>query len=342
MKRYTTLLIVAFVFVTLSAIGTVYLSGYAGNASQKPDRSLLVYTTLPPEHVAILAAEYEKQHRVQIKFEPLSADNLLERLNKEKDKPVADMVLADREVLEKAAKKEVFAEYISESSDMVADVFCGADNSWTGVWYDPVVFCINSDYLKTLRRYPMSWADLPEYQSMRIGITDFLAADASANLLCFLVKNNGQANTFALLNRIHPQIVQYAKYLSTPVRMAGMNEVDLAIAVQSETMRYISDGYPLKIIYPSEGTAYCLTGAGVLQDGEAGDPARAFADWLLSDEAQLALQKHKFYFISTNPATMAYKMFGGKNIALFDDVPDFTEQKKHELLDGWVKNVRLK
>ena len=342
MKRYTTLLIAAFVFVVLTAIGTAYISGHADNNLQKPERSLVVYTPLPPEHAAVLASEYEKQHRVRINFEPMPAQKILDRLLKEKKKPQADMVLADREVMEKAAEADIFAEYISESSDMVADVFCGERDSWTGVWYDPIVFCVNSDYLKTLKHYPLGWAEISRYPAMRLGITDFLAADASANLLFSLVKNYGREDTFSLLAEIHPKVVQYAKYLSTPVRMAGMNEVDLAVAVQSETMRYISDGYPLKIIYPSEGTAYLLTGAGVLKDGEEGEPAREFADWLLSDEAQLVLQKNKFFFMPTNPATLAYKTQAGKNIILFDEMPHFTDKQKHEMLDSWVKNIRLK
>ena len=341
MKRYTMLLMTAFVFVALVVIGTVYVS-HADNTSQKAESSLTVYTTLPPEHVAVLAAEYEKQHRVQIKFEPLPAEKLLARLKDEKNRPMADMVLADRAVLEKAAKEEILAEYLSETTDMVSDTFCGLDNSWVGVWYDPIVFCANSDYLRSLNHYPMNWNELTEYKKIRIGITDFLLADASSNLLCFLVSNKGREDAFSLLKVLHPNIVQYAKYLSTPVRMAGMNEVDLAIAVQSETMRYISDGYPLKIIYPLDGTAYLLTGVGILKSGEAGEPARVFADWLLSDEAQLVLQKNKFFFVSTNPTTLAYKSFGGKNVVLFENVPDYNEKQKHELLDSWVKNIRLK
>ena len=342
MKRYKTLLFAAVVFVAMVAMGTVLFVGHADDTTHKPDKVLTDYTTLPAEHVAVLAAEYEKQYRVKINFEIFSEEKLFERLLQEKAKPKSDLVLADRLVLEKAAKQELFAEYVSEATDMIAEDFRDSDNAWIGVWFDPVVFCINSDYLHTLEHYPMTWQELKNYPDMKLGLTDFLAADASANLLCYLVSNMGEEQAFSLLANLHPRIVQYAKYLSTPVRMAGMGEVNLAVAVQSETLRYINEGYPLKIIYPSDGTAYTLTGIALSAEAAGNKTARAFADWLLGDEAQLALKKNKFFFVSTNPDSMACKTFGGKNLVLFEKSQGFGAKERHALLDKWVKNIRLK
>ena len=145
----------------------------------------------------------------------------------------------------------------------------------------------------------------------------------------------------AMLQQIHPHVVQYAKYLSTPVRMAGMGEVDIAVAVQSEILRYIEDGYPLKIIQPVEGTAYMLTGTGILLDAPHGEQAKKFADWLLTDEAMLVLQTNKFYFIPCNPTTLAYKQLAVRNPSLFNQLADFSREKRQELLDKWVKQVRI-
>ena len=176
-----------------------------------------------------------------------------------------------------------------------------------------------------------------------MGITDFLAADASANLMFQMVENFGEAKTYKILKDLHPKVVQYAKFLSNPVRQAGMGEVDLSVAVESETLRYIQNGYPLKIIYPADGTSCLLTGFGITtRDAEKNLVAAKFADWLLSDEAQLYLQTNGFYFIPTNPQTLAYKTFAGKNLVLFDGSQNFSAEQKHAYLDYWVKNVRLK
>ena len=108
-------------------------------------------------------------------------------------------------------------------------------------------------------------------------------------------------------------------------------------------MRYMQDGYPLKIIYPADGTSYLLTGVGVTtQDAMKNLAAKNFADWLLSDDAQLILQKNGFYFLPTNPATLSYKSFAGKNLVLLNKSKNFSEVERQNFLDRWVKYIRFK
>lgn len=343
MKRYTSLFLTAFALVLLAAASSVYLSGYADRTEQDKTLPVLtVYTTLPAEHAALLSAEYEKTNKVRVNFVPLSSEDMLSRLKDEAGKAKGDMLLADSQVLRRAAANGYLEPYVSETADSVSMEFRDGAGLWNGVWYDPVVFCANTDYLRSLPRIPETWSDLAGYHGVRIGITDFLASDASANLYFSLLAQYGEPTVFQLLRQMHPKVVQYAKYLSTPVRMAGMDEVDVSIAVQSETMRYINEGYPLKIIYPVDGTAYMLTGTGILKNAPQGAAARNFADWLLGDEAQLVLQRNNFYFVPVNPAALAYKTFAGKNIVLFTQPVDFSAQQRHELLDRWVKNIRIK
>ena len=169
-----------------------------------------------------------------------------------------------------------------------------------------------------------------------------MAADASANLMFQMIGQFGDVNTYKILTSLHPKIIQYAKYLSNPVRQAGMGEVDVSIAVESETLRYMQNGYPLKIIYPVDGTSYLLTGVGISTvDTSKLKSAEMFADWLLSDDVQRILQSNGFYFIPTNPQTLAHKKFAGKNLKLFDNRQNFTPEQQHAYLDRWVKQVRL-
>ncbi len=340
MRRYTSLLFVAFLLVLGTVLGASLLSGYADRTPGNPDRTVTAYTTLPPEQAALLAAEYEKTAQVDVRFIPMSAQELSTRLAREGEKPGADIVLADSGAMRDGAARGVFVPYFSEETDSVAGVFKDEEGAWTGVWYDPVVFCMNSDYLRTLPHIPETWAELAAYPDMRLGMTDFLAADAASNLYFTLLSVYGEPEVFRWLSAMHPKVVQYVKFLSTPVRMAGMGEVDAAVAVQSETLRYLSGGYPLRVVYPTDGTSYLLTGAGLLRDDRP--LAQDFFDWLLSDGAQLTLQQENVFFVPTNPGTLAYKQLAGKDVVLFDKIPAFTADERSELLDRWLKNVRFK
>ena len=303
-------------------------------------RELTVYTTLPAEHAALLADGYEKKSRVRVNFVPLSSKDLLDRVTK--DDRAAALVLADEGTLAELTNRGVFAPYDSEATDAVSEEFRQPQGAWTGVWYDPVVFAVNSDYLRTLKEVPDTWTALSRTDA-RIGMTDFVAADAAANLLYSMIAQFGAKEAYRILRGLHPQVVQYTKYLSNPVRQVGMGEADISVAVASETLRYVADGYPIRIVYPADGTAYTLAGAGVLATAKPDDQqaAGAFVDWLLPDDAQLALWQKGFDFLPTNRATLAYQQFAGKNLVLFSQKPAFTDAQRHEFLDRWVKYIRF-
>ena len=339
MGRYTALFITAFTLLVIAFGSSMYLSKHVSEVktvSTLP--AITVLTTLPAENVAPLADEYEKNHKIKVVFVPLTEDELAKRVT---DTGKADLVLTNSHMLNRIAGNGWLVPHISETGDSVWDGLKDQNGFWTGVWYDPVVFCINYDYAVRQESLPMSWQELADRKDIRIGMTDFLAADASANILFTMISQYGEENTTKIFTKLHPKVVQYSKYLSTPVRMAGMGEVDVSIAVQSEALRYINEEFPLTIAYPSEGTACTLTGTGILLKSPNEEQAKLFADWLQGDEAQLVLQKNNFYFMPTNRNTMAYKKMTGKNLVLFMPLVDLPKERKQELLDKWVKNTRL-
>lgn len=348
MRRYTILLLVGFMLILAAVAGAAFPVDADKKIFGVPSQELLAYTTLPPETLTILSETYEREKNVKINFVPLSSKELIQSLRNDSvsDPTVvktADFILTDSKTLSTAADLNLLTPYISETNDAVKNNFKDEYDRWIGVWYDPIIFCINRDYLRTLNNIPATWEELAENKRARIGITDFLAADASSNLMFQMIGNFGEEKTYEILSGIHPRVVQYAKYLSNPVRQAGMGEADISIAVESETLRYMQNHYPLKIIYPEDGTACIITGVGISTNDSIKNPAAAkFADWLLSDDAQISLQKNGFYFLSTNPQTLAYKTFAGKNLVLFKNNPKFTEQQCYEFLDRWVKEVRFK
>lgn len=346
MRQYTILLLAVFMLVLSAAAGMSVKVGADEKTVGVPMQELTAYTTLPAETVTILSEAYEKENKVRVNFVPLSAKDLIQETKNDavSDPTVVqtvDVIISDSATLKQAADLNLLTPHFSEVNDAVKNNFKDEYDRWIGIWYDPIIFCANKDYLKKLPEIPDTWESLSK-STARIGITDFLAADASANLMMQMIGNFGDVKTFEILSAIHPKVVQYAKYLSNPVRQAGMGESDISIAIESETLRYIHDDYPLKIIYPEDGTAYILTGVGITAKDEIKNQASAkFADWLLSDEAQMILQKNGFYFISTNPGSLAYKTFAGKNLVLFDNTQNFTDKQRQEFLEKWVKQVRF-
>lgn len=391
MRRYLPILFISYFLVILVVVGSTYLPGQAKKQQEKDVKSITVYTTLPLDQLEPLATEFEKTQQIRVVLVPLTDTEIVARMAAEKDKPQADVVVANQQTLEQLKKAITLAPYTSEQLDIIPGRFSDPENYWTGIWYDPIVFAANQDFVKQLRQQMekqellqaqqqgknvppavkpeakqadakqpegqpqgatppqpplqvLKWTDLlvkPGNIPQRIGITDFLAADASANLLYTLSSTNGEQPTLVFLKQLHPQIVQYAKFLATPVRMTGLGEVDIAIAVHSEVMRYVKDHFPVTVLYPEEGTAYALTGSAVVAGASHAAEAKRFMDWLTKDEVQNVLQDNKFYFIPTNPETAAYREYNAKAIRLLENKTFVTAEQKRKVLDKWVETVRL-
>ena len=348
MRRYTVFILTAFMIILAAVAGFIFPVDADKKTSGLPTAELTAYTTLPTEIVSVLADVYERENHVRINFIPMNSQEILQEIKNDavSDPTVVrtvDIVLADSKILQEAANFNLLTPYTSETNDAVRYKFKDKHDRWIGIWYDPIIFCANKDFLRSTVEIPDTWEKLSRAKNMRVGITDFIAADASANLMLQLIGNFGDAKTYEILRGIHPKVVQYAKYLSNPVRQAGMGEVDISVAVESETLRYLQNGYPLKIIYPADGTSYLLTGFGITtRDYAKNQVAAKFSDWLLGDETQLYLQTNGFYFIPTNPQTLAYKSFAGKNLLLFDNQAHFSDKQRQEFLYRWINDVRLK
>ena len=346
MRRYSLLVMVSVFLVLTAVLVSVHLSSHSRGAERRSMQEITAYTSLPTEAAMALTEEYETEHNIRVNFIQIPPEEIFNRLreqSKETGSGKASLVLAEREILDRAAAAGYLVPYASEKSDQVAASFRHEKGFWTGVWYDPIVFAVNQDYLRTHLDLPNSWQMLTQQRDIRIGTTDFMAADASSNLLYSMIAEYGDQRAFEIWRRIQPKIIQYSKYLHTPVRQAGMGEVDLSVAVLSETLRYVHDEYPIRILYPVDGTSAVIYGTGIAFRASERDAraAEVFADWLLTDEAQLSLAQHRFYFLTTNPMTLSYQMFAGKNINIFRNRPYFSKEEKEILLDRWIKEVRF-
>ncbi len=320
-----------------------FLAGQANRQIPENLRSITVYTSLPVEQIAALAQEYEKTAGIRVNIVPMAARDIIPKLKVDAaNTPRADLILTGADTLEAAKQASLLAAYSSPQTDIIPNRYGDTDDYWVGLWYDPIVFAANRDYLAKLPYQPPArWPDLTVLSRARLVMTDFLVADEAANLLYTMAAAQGEDKTLAFLAALHPAVVQYAKFLATPSRMAGMGEADLAITVRSEALRYIKDGFPLQVILPADGTAVYITGAALVAGGPRIVDAGRFIDWLTGDEAQDVLQKNKVFVIPTNPESPLAHNFGGKSLPLLDYKKALTAEQKAKLLDKWVQTVRL-
>lgn len=342
MRRYLLILgILSFVLIIMM-VNSMFLAGHAEKPQVEPNKKLVIYTTLPAEQVALLTQEYQRNENIRIDVLNFSEGELLERIQSEKSPLQADVILSTQAILEEATKRSLFLSYNSEQIDLIPNQFKDQQGLWIGLWYDPLVWAVNKDFLKGLVKPPETWSDLVLERKYRIAIPDFLVNDSSANLLFFLISTQGEDPAFTYFKKIHLQTVQYVKFSTTPVRMAGMSEADIGIAPQSDCLRYMNDGFPVTIIYPKDGTVYSLTGAGIVKNATNESNGKAFVEWLLLDTPQAILDQNKFFLIPTNSDALLNRYYSIKNIFLVEkNLPAWSKEQKKQILDKWIQNVRF-
>lgn len=340
MVRYKSVLLFVVMVLVFIITSTIFLDTYAGRQQPENIRTITVYSSAPGEITAVLAQEFEKTYGIRLNVVTIPDREIVTRLALEKSTPRADVWLGDAVSMRQKEAVALLAPFESENTDAIAPRFKDPAGRWTGVWYDMTVLAVNRDYLRQRAKPLTGWSDLTAGQA-RVAITDFTTSTMSASLLFTMASKMGDNGALSYFKKLHAQVVQYAHFLATPVRMAGMGEADIAVASQNEAIRYIRDGFPLQIIYPQEGTAFFLTAAALTNNAPHPAEAKLFIDWLATKEAQSLLALHGVYFVPTNGETPWPKEFNAHAAHLVSIDERFTTETQAQLLDKWVKDVRL-
>lgn len=343
MKRFWPLALLVIFVLAVLAVGTHLEENRQKERSAEPVRATLtVYTDLPNSVTSLLAQQYEMLYHVRIQMMPLTENQLAARMTLPSAEQSGDLVLTSRDNLALAAKYKQFKPVLSEGVDEISDRFKNPDALWVGVWYDPIIFAQSNSFYNDKGRYITTWHSLALPGTWSVVMTDFVASRTAANMLYSFVEHYGEQEGMQYFVNLKPHVVQYAKFLSTPVRLASLGETDIGIGNYSDGQQYISHKYPVKIIFPADGTPYYLTGVGLLQSSKNVEESTRFIKWLLSKQAAQFLTDNGIFFVYTNPEIPRPTDSLGREPALFDTVGGYTEDGKKALLDKWISQVRFR
>ena len=162
MRRYAILILTAFMLVLAVVAGMTLPVDADKKTLGLPMQELTVYTTLPAETAAVLSEVYERENKIRVNFVPMNPKEILQEIKNDavSDPTVVrtvDIVIADSKILREAAELNLLTPYASEANDAVKDIFKDEQDRWTGIWYDPIIFCVNRDYLRTTVDLPDTW-----------------------------------------------------------------------------------------------------------------------------------------------------------------------------------------
>ncbi len=334
--------------ITLLAIAVMALISFSFIPQQRAEREqenstdvlLTIYTDMPAGILQSFAESYKQENPVQVTIISLPEDEIVRRLTLETN-DFPDIVWGSEMLLRRLHQLHLLQAYTSEYTDLVAPQFKNEDGFWTGTWYLPIVFAIRDGYYREIEGELYTWDDLVDLVDADIVMTDFLAADLSAELLYSLVTLRGEEEALNYLRQLHRHVRQYAKYLSTPVRLLSTQRCDIAIADGGTVREFIDNGYPIRMVYPQDGTAYYLYACGVTADSAEPEEASRFIDWVLGGSAFSDIRKQRYYLYYTSIPDRQVADAHGFEPILWELRKDYTRTGQKELIDKWLNEVRF-
>jgi len=134
---------------------------------------------------------------------------------------------------------------------------------------------------------PTSWADLlkPEYQG-EIALSNPNTAGTGYSILVALVELMGEDAAFDYLKKLNANVSNYTKSGSAVGGLAARGEVSIGVMFSSDSNMLVRQGFPMKIVHPSEGTGYALDSMSIIRGAKNLDEAKEFVDWVLTPQAQ--------------------------------------------------------
>jgi iron(III) transport system substrate-binding protein len=105
------------------------------------------------------------------------------------------------------------------------------------------------------------------------------------NVIATVVQLWGEEKAFEYLRELHKNISQYTKSGSAPGKAAAIGEIPVGIGYAHDQVKLISEGYPLVVTFPSEGTGFEVASISLVKGGPNPELAKELFDWALTERA---------------------------------------------------------
>jgi iron(III) transport system substrate-binding protein len=133
---------------------------------------------------------------------------------------------------------------------------------------------------------PRSWEELagPAYRG-EVQLPNPNSSGTAYTIIAGLVQLWDEDRAFAYLRRLHANVNAYTRSGAAPMQAVARGETALAASFNMETASMANAGFPIEMVYPSEGTSYEVACLSIIRGARNLTQARRFVDWYLTPAA---------------------------------------------------------
>ena len=250
---------------------------------------ITVYTALEEDDASVYLAAFGKaKPDIKVNLLRLSTGDLAARILAEKANPRHDVIwgwavtqMVDPRIL------DMTEPYRPPGVDQVKAQFKDPDGRWFATTGYFAGFCVNTDVLKKKNLpMPTSWQDLlnPVYKG-QIVMPNAASSGTGYLQIVSILQMKGEQKGWQFLTDLDKNIAQYIKSGSRPCKMAATGEYAIGLSFAFSGVKLIMEGYPLKLVIPSEGAGYEVEVNALMKTSRNKPDAKQFLDWLLTLDA---------------------------------------------------------
>ena len=222
---------------------------------------------------------FKKETGIEVEGVEAGSGVVFRRIQSERERPLGDVVWGVSRTLLRA-NKALLAPYASKNKDTVPAQFRDADDHWIGSNVHILVILQNTKLIPE-NEGPKSWADLmdPKWKG-KVAFTDPANSGSAYSNLTMLADLWGSGD--AGWEKVS-QLLANARVLnrsSLVFQGVGNGEFPLGISLEYAGYLWSSNGAPVKVIYPSDGTIAQMEGVAIIKGGPNTENAKKFVDYV--------------------------------------------------------------
>ena len=276
-------------------ITTLLLAGasIAFAASAAAQGKVVVYTSNDSNLNRFVYDAFKKETGIEVEGVEAGSGVVFRRIQSERERPLGDIVWGVSRTLLRA-NKALLAPYASKNKDAVPAHFRDPDDLWIGTNVHLLVILQNTKQMPA-EQGPKTWTDLmkPEWKG-KIAFTDPANSGSAYSNVTMWAQMWG--NNDAAWEKVS-QLIANTRVLnrsSLVFQGVGNGEFPLGISLEYAGYQWSSNGAPVKVIYPSDGTVAQMEGAAIIKGGPNTENAKQFVDYVSRKDVREAILKFAF------------------------------------------------
>ena len=329
----------------LTGCGGSDSTGETGGEESTGSKELTVYTAFPEAEVAYYFNAFEEATGIKVNALRLSAGEMLTRVAAEKENPQAALMFGGSTDNYIAAVDQGLLEpYQSPELSNTPETYLDPTGTWNPIYVGAIAFACNKEWFAEKGYdYPTSWDDLldPKYEGQII-MAHPATSGTAYTVLATLIQLKGEDAVWDYLKELDKNMTQYTKSGSAAPNAVALGEAAIALTFSHDGLQPTTEGYPIELSFPSDGTGYEVGAMALIKGGPADqqENAKKFIDFMCSAEGQNLYAENDSFRVPTNTqATVAEGLVTLDSVAVIDYDAVWAAENKSTFTEQFEANI---